>query len=151
MKNILVLTLLCFGSLLTVNLSSQSTPLPNYDLAARFSPDHIEKMVFSTSVDPHWLKSGNQFWYMYETSEGKQWYLVNATQGTKTNLFDNVKIASEMSRLTGDPFDAKHMQIENLKFMNNDKTIRWEVKSKLIQVDEELDEDEEEACQEEDR
>jgi len=150
MKNIFVFTLLCCASWCTVNLSAQNTPTPNYDLAARYSPDHIEKMVFSTSVNPHWLKSGNQFWYMYETSEGKQWYLVNTTQGTKTNLFDNVKIAAAMSRLTGDPFDAKHMDIGNLKFINGEKTIRWEVKSKLVQVDEELDEDEEDDDMEKD-
>ncbi len=28
----------------------------NYALAARFSPDKINKMLFSTTVDPHWLK-----------------------------------------------------------------------------------------------
>ena len=28
----------------------------NYALAARFAPGKISKMLFSTSVDPHWLK-----------------------------------------------------------------------------------------------
>ena len=37
---------------------AQHTPVTkaNYDLAARFSPDNLKRMVFSTSVDAHWLK-----------------------------------------------------------------------------------------------
>jgi len=32
----------------------------NYDLAARFSPKKLDKMIFSLSVDPHWLKPMKQ-------------------------------------------------------------------------------------------
>lgn len=116
---------------------SQNSPKPNYDLAARFSPDKIDKMVFSTSVSPHWLKNSDRFWYEYETTEGKKWYIVNPVKKTKTELFDNVKIAADMSRLTGDPFDAKHLDIQKLKFIKNETALQWEVKSKLVEVEEE--------------
>ena len=45
----------------------------NYALAARFSPKKLEKLIFSTNVDAHWLKKSNRFWYMYETTAGKKW------------------------------------------------------------------------------
>ncbi len=122
-----------------VNLQAQNTPKPNYALAARFSPDNINKMVFSTSVSPHWLKNSDRFWYVYETSEGKKWYIVDPMKGTKTELFDNNKIAAQMSSLTGDPFDALHLDIDKLKFIKNETTLQWEVKSKLVEVDEEED------------
>src|SRR5688500_10399617 len=48
----------------------------NYQLASRFSGAKLERMVFSTSVDPHWLKNSDRFWYSYETTEGRKWYLV---------------------------------------------------------------------------
>ena len=35
----------------------------NYELAARFSPKKLEKMLLSTAVDPHWMKGGVKFWY----------------------------------------------------------------------------------------
>ncbi|MBT3442539.1 MAG: hypothetical protein HN440_02355, partial [Flavobacteriaceae bacterium] len=42
---------------------NNTTPLPNYRLAAKYSPKQLAKLVHSTSVRPHWLKNGNRFWY----------------------------------------------------------------------------------------
>ncbi|MGZ5190702.1 MAG: hypothetical protein ACXWCZ_06745, partial [Flavisolibacter sp.] len=54
-------------------IHAQKTPVTkvNYSLAARFSPKKIDKLIFSTSVDPHWLKKSDRFWYTYETPNGK--------------------------------------------------------------------------------
>ena len=40
----------------SVSLFAQRMPVTkaNYSLAARFSPKKIDRLVFSTSVDPHW-------------------------------------------------------------------------------------------------
>jgi len=103
----------------------------NYDLASRFSPKRLEKMIFSTSVDPHWTKSGNKFWYMYETTAGKKWVVVDPVKMTKTPMFDNDKLAANLTRIVKDPFDGKHLSIENLKFIRDDNWIRFEVKSSL--------------------
>lgn len=103
----------------------------NYDLASRFSPKRLEKMIFSTSVDPHWTKSGNKFWYMYETTAGKKWMVVDPMKMTKTPMFDNDKLAANLTRIVKDPFDGKHLSIENLKFVRDDNWIRFEVKSSL--------------------
>ena len=116
----------------------------NYQLAARFSPDNLKRMVFSTRVDPHWLKQSNRFWYTYETSEGKSYYIVDPVKKTKTSLFDNTRMAADMTRLTGDPYDAKHLDIEKLEFINNEKILRFQVKSKLVKEEEKDDKDEEE-------
>jgi dipeptidyl-peptidase 4 len=136
-------TLLVLSSLFfCVSLFAQQprpTPVPNYELAARFSPNRMDNMVFSTYVDPHWLKESQRFWYRYSTSDGEQYYIVDPARGTKNVLFDNVKMAADMSRLTGDPFDAQHMYIRNLEFINNETAIRFEVTSKL--VEEEVEED----------
>src|SRR6476620_7139045 len=70
-------------SISMVALASAQTPAhtANYPLAARFSPKKLDKLVFSTSVDPHWLKKSNRFWYMYETTAGKNWFIVNPDKG----------------------------------------------------------------------
>ncbi|MGY8918404.1 MAG: hypothetical protein ACKVJ6_09025, partial [Flavobacteriales bacterium] len=57
---------------------SKTTPLPNYRLAAKYSPKQLSKLVHSTSVKPHWLKNGNRFWYQYKTTEDANYYLVDA-------------------------------------------------------------------------
>lgn len=152
MNRKLILLGLLLSAAITTRLPAQNTPTPNYELAARFSPDHIKKMVFSTKVSPHWLKNSDRFWYSYETSEGKRWYLVDPSRRTKTDLFDVVKIAADMSRLTGDPFDAQHLNIQKLKFIKKETTLQWEVTSKLVEVEEEEeDEDKEEDDMEEEK
>ena len=101
----------------------------NYELAARFSPKKLEKMIFSTSVDPHWMKTGNKFWYTYETPSGKKWYIVDPVKMTRTQMFDNDKLAAAITRIVKDPFDGKHMGLENLKFVKEEQWISFEVKS----------------------
>lgn len=101
----------------------------NYAQAAKFSTKRLEKMVFSTSVDPHWMKSGDRFWYMYETSDRKRWYVVDATRGTKTEMFDTDKMAAEITKIVKDPFDGQNLLIDSLEFVKNETAIQFTVKS----------------------
>ena len=106
----------------------------NYALAARFSPEKINKMLFSTSVDPHWLKLTDRFWYVYETREGKTLYIVDALKGSKRPLFDHAKLAAEITKIVKDPFDAQHLPIEKLKFTKDENSIQFEIKSTIDEV-----------------
>ncbi len=106
----------------------------NYQLASRFSPDKLRKLIFSTSVDPHWLKLSNRFWYQYETSDGKQWYIVDPVAKTKRKMFDMDKLAAGITLVVKDPFDAQHLPIENLKFSRDEKSITFEVRSTVDEL-----------------
>ena len=113
----------------SVNAQFTAHQKANYELAARFSPKKLEKMIFSTAVDPHWMKTGNKFWYTYETPSGKKWYIVDPVKLTKTPMFDNDKLAAAITRIVKDPFDGKHMSLDNLKFVKEEQWISFEVKS----------------------
>lgn len=142
MKKILAIALTSW-LLMAGTVAAQNVPITqaNYNLPSQFSPNKLRTMVFSTSVDAHWLKSGDRFWYEYETSQGKTYYIVDATKKSKRVLFDNVKMAAEISKLTGDPFDAQHLPIKNIKFLDGENTIRFEVKSTLVDEDKKDDEE----------
>ena len=103
----------------------------NYQAAARWSPKKLDKLVFSTSVDPHWLKKSARFWYTYETPQGRKWYIVDPVQGSRKILFDNEKLAAAISRIVKDPFDAQHLGLDSMKFIKDENWIRFEVKSSL--------------------
>jgi dipeptidyl aminopeptidase/acylaminoacyl peptidase len=103
----------------------------NYTMAARFSPKKLDKMIFSLSVDPHWLKLSNRFWYTYETSEGKQWMIVDPSKNEKKAMFNKDKIAAELTKIIKDPFDGQHLPIDSLKFIKDENTIQFEVKSSI--------------------
>ncbi len=121
--------------LLTVIFNAQSRQTPatvaNYQAAARFSSKKLEKMIFSISVEPHWLKKSDRFWYVYETTEGKKWWLVDPAKSEKKAMFDNDKLAAAISLIVKDPFDAKHLGLDSLKFIKDENWIQFEVKSTI--------------------
>jgi dipeptidyl aminopeptidase/acylaminoacyl peptidase len=128
MKKILVLVLACLLAPLAT-FSQQPLHKGNYELAARFSPDQLKKMIFSTSVDPHWMKKSDRFWYQYETSQGKKWVVVDPVRRTKTPLFDADKLAAELTRAVKDPFDGQHLKLDNMKLLADENTLQFTVKS----------------------
>ena len=44
----------------------------NYELAARWTPAKAGKIIFDTAVAPHWMDSGDRFWYSFENSSGRK-------------------------------------------------------------------------------
>lgn len=131
-------TLTFLASLLLVSLGLQAQPgtpaKANYQLASRFSPKKLEKLIFTTHLDPHWLKKTDRFWYQYETSSGKKFYLVDPASKAKRQLFDSDKLAAMITTIVQDPFDAQHLPIQNLKFTEDEKSIQFEIKSSIDQV-----------------
>ncbi len=129
-RHVFAIIILVF-CLTSISILAENTPIKkaNYKLAARFSSAKLEKMVFSTSVDPHWLKYSERFWYSYETPEGKTFYLVDPVRKIKRPIFDNVKMASMLTRITKDPYDAKHLPIKEFKFIKKESAIQFEVES----------------------
>ncbi|HWZ16383.1 MAG TPA: DPP IV N-terminal domain-containing protein [Mucilaginibacter sp.] len=103
----------------------------NYQLASRFSPKKLQKLVFTTAVEPHWLKYSNRFWYVFENTDIKRWYIVDPAKRSKKLMFDNDKLAAEITLIVKDPFDAQHLPIENLKFTKDESSIQFELKSSI--------------------
>ena len=128
MKSIRLTLLFSFVTLLSF---AQNVPVTkaNYQLAARFSPKKLEKLIFSTNVDPHWLKKSDRFWYVYETTEGKKWYIVDPVKGEKKVLFDNADLAAKITRIVKDAFDAQHLGLDSMRFIKDENWIQFEVKS----------------------
>jgi dipeptidyl-peptidase 4 len=129
MKKIYIYLLICF--LPAWSQAQGPSQKGNYELAARFSPEKLKKLLFSTEVDAHWLKKTDRFWYEYETPEGKNWYLVNPAARTKTTFFDKDKLAAELTKVIKDPFDGQHLDLQNMKFMEDSNEIQFKVKSTI--------------------
>ena len=123
---------LCYSLLILLthlSFSQSENNKANYELAYKFSPKNLAKLVHSTSVNPHWLKNGNKFWYQYKTTNGSKYYLVEADKRTKSELFDNDKMAAWLTEITKDPYDGKHLPKFNFKFVKNETAIRFRVTS----------------------
>src|SRR5258708_960688 len=125
----LLLTLLLLAATFVGYAQPALSTKANFQAAARFSPKKLEKMIFTTQVEAHWLKKSTRFWYMYETTEGKKWYIVDPAKGERKVLFDNDKLAAAISRIVKDPFEAKHLGLDSMRFIKDENWIQFEVKS----------------------
>ncbi len=130
--------------LTTLYSFSQNERVENYNIAAKFSPKNLAKLVHSTSVEPHWLKNGDKFWYQYKTTDGSNYYLVDPYKKTKKKLFNNDKMAAWLTEITRDPYDAKHLPKFDFKFVDNETAIQFRVTSKFEDEEKEMDEDKDE-------
>ncbi len=131
MKKILLLTLalFAFGSVASADNRETTTPANRYKLAERFTASKLQNMLFSTTIDPHYFKSGEKFWYSYKTSTGTKWYVVDPATRKREPLFDHVKMASQLSEIMHDPFIAEQLPIQNLDVAEDGNTFTFEVKS----------------------
>ena len=110
-------------------LRAETTPVhkANYDLAAKWTAAKAARLTFDTSVAPHWLETGERFWYTYETRQGRRYWLVDCRAKTKKPLFDSARMAAMLTRITLTPYDAQHLPIRTLKFIKQDTAIRFEI------------------------
>ena len=102
-------------------------PKPNYELASRWTSAKVGKLVFSTSVTPHWLEFSDRFWYNYETPAGMKWWIVDPLKKSKVPMFDHAKMAAQLTRMLRTPYDAQHLPITTVKFIKNDTAIQFSV------------------------
>lgn len=130
MKKQLLLVMLCAGMFCGTNARSQEVErLPGYVQAERFTREKLNTMLFSTTVDPHWFRKGNSFWYEYKTSNGKAWYVVDPVAKTKRTLFDLDDIAAQITEIVKDPFTAQQLPIQKLEAQEDGRTFTFHIVS----------------------
>ena len=83
--------------------------------------------VGSLSVQPHFLKDKDQFWFSYRTSDGTQWYWVDPAKKIKRLLFDNEYMAQELTKITTKPYSVKSLPLRDLEFKKDGKTLKFVV------------------------
>jgi dipeptidyl aminopeptidase/acylaminoacyl peptidase len=130
MKRVLIAVSLMFVLIAAAGSAPAGETAPakkaNYDLAAQWMPAKVGKMVFDTSIAARWLEA-DRFWYSYETSQGRKYYMVDPVLKTKKPLFDNAKMAAMLTKITLFPYDAQHLPIRTIKFVKKDTVIQFDI------------------------
>jgi dipeptidyl-peptidase-4 len=122
-------------SLIAASISARAADNPapvkqtkaNYELAAQWTPARMGKLVLESSVAPHWLEQGDRFWYTFENSKGRKFYIVDPVKKSKTFVFDPVKLAASLTTATGIPYDSQHLPITTIRFVKNEASIQFAV------------------------
>jgi len=99
----------------------------NYELASRWTPAKVGKLVFDLQVTPHWMDSGDRFWYSFENNTGRKFYIVDPAKKTKSPAFDPAALAAALTTATGIPYDGQHLPITVIRFVKNEGAIQFEV------------------------
>ncbi|MGH9477112.1 MAG: DPP IV N-terminal domain-containing protein [Terriglobales bacterium] len=116
---------LLLGSMLWAQAPKSESVKPNYQLASDWTEAKVKQLVFDTRVTPHWFTQSDKFWYSYKTSNGTAYYVVDPAKGAKSALFDHIKLAETLTRLSGIPYDGEHLPLEHLWLINNDAGLRF--------------------------
>jgi len=99
----------------------------NYELASQWTSAKVGKLVFDLAVTPHWLESGDRFWYTFENSKGRKFYIIDPVKKTRSYVFDPVKLAASLTTATGIPYDSQHLPITVIRFVKSDSAIQFEI------------------------
>ncbi len=99
----------------------------NYKQALHFSQAYLRPFVYDTAVNPNWIGKTDVFWYSYRTSKGTDYWRVDAKQGTKTPLFDRVKLATQLSEMLHKPVDAAQLPITRLSINDEGTKLKFVV------------------------
>ena len=130
MKKALIILM---GIIFMTDISAQ-----NYELATRFSPENVRRMISSTKVSPIWFQNSNKFLYHWKSTSGKNLYMVDPERGSKQEVFDMDNLAMRLTEITKDPVDAQHIQMNNLR-LEEDRYITFYVKGSQKRFFEEND------------
>src|SRR5713226_5181685 len=121
------IALLPMANTTMIGAANGAAATPNYELASQWTTSKINKAVFDTGVTPHWLETSDRFWYTFETREGKRYVLVDPAKKSRTPLFDNAKLAAQLTAATLVPMDSQHLPIKTVKAIKSDTALRLEV------------------------
>jgi dipeptidyl-peptidase 4 len=105
----------------------------NWELADKFSAASLRSRVYTTAVNPHWLGQSDSLCYDWKDHSGSTFFLVVPTTKTKKPLFDQAKLASQLSEQSHHSHDPQTLPFNTLTFSKDRKTFtftadssRWE-------------------------
>lgn len=127
LKLTFVLTLLLNSSFA---FQSDSLTFKDYERAANYMAQGVNQYVYNTNIKPNWLADDN-FWFLEETADAKQFYFVNASKKSKTLAFDHSKLAQRLSKVTGVEYSGDNLPFNSLEYSDNLRTIYFKVEDKV--------------------
>ena len=111
----------------TPAVGSTSEPVqPNYELAERFSPTKVKRLVPQTAVRPNWFENSTKFWYSWTNVDGTTYYVVDPASGKRTELWNMGELAEKVTLATNYPFDWQHLPISRME-LKEDKYVLFDI------------------------
>jgi dipeptidyl aminopeptidase/acylaminoacyl peptidase len=101
----------------------------NWTLANKFSNEALRPVLYSNSVDAHWIGKSDSMWYNWKDHNGSTFYLVVPAVKLKRPLFDHVKMAAELTAQSGHAYEAYNLPFTSVDFGKDHKTFEFNADS----------------------
>lgn len=122
--------------LLTLSLAwslAQGTTA-DYRRAETFLRPNVEKLIFHSQADPHWIGKEPRFWFTDQTRSGKKYMLCDIPGNTLQPVFDHTQMAAALSKFLEKTIPADDLPIGELEFPAEQQEIHLRIKEKWIAV-----------------
>lgn len=101
-------------TLLMCYLSSAQGTLEEYK-KANVLDSLFKNKVINSPKEFHWI--GNELlWYVNNTRNGKEYFLVDSKEGKQSLAFDHNRLAASLSKVLGRETSSNQLPIDNLEF-----------------------------------
>ena len=112
----------------TSAFAQQRQNIANWTLANEFADTATMRRVsYSQSVTPNWINGGDSLWYSWRDHVGCNFYVAYPRLKAKTVMFDQSRLASQLSTLHKKPFDPTRLPFNSVNFAKDAKTITFDV------------------------
>lgn len=101
----------------------------NWALANKFTPEALRPVLYSESVQPHWIGKTDSMWYNWKDHTGSSFYLVVPSLKLKRPLFDQVKLAAALTAASGHAYEAYNLPFTSVDFGKDHKTFGFNADS----------------------
>lgn len=121
--------LLVFLFFLLASAQAQQRPTltkNDYEQAQRFLLTNADQLVDYGSVRPNWLP-GDRFWYRNLIARGGEFILVDPVKGTRTVVFDQQKLADQLSKTTGKAYEAYKLPFQTINPSSDKQSVAFQV------------------------
>jgi len=106
----------------------------DYNRANELRKKYSDKTYYE-KVNVNWIDSSNQMWYSVNTPKGTEYYLVNASKGSRNPAFNQEKLAASLSDILDHEIKPYELPIRSLEFIDDGKTISFIAERKTIHCD----------------
>src|SRR5215813_1628101 len=108
--------------LLPSAVHAQGMNKANWELAEKFSSQNLRSKLFTNAVNPRWLGQSDSLCYDWKDHSGSTFFLVVPTTKTKKPLFDQAKLAAQLSELSHHAHDSQNLPFNSVTFSKDRKT-----------------------------
>lgn len=130
------LLLLLLSSLVAAPAAAQQRQLTadDYARAERFLAPNTVPLVTGLAGSPAWLEGG-RFWYRTSTQDGATFIHIDPAQGTRTEAFDQPRLAAALGAVTGGTIGLDRLPFQWMELSKDGRSITFRIQGSIYTCD----------------